>query len=132
MNYSKQRELILNTLKTNPVHPTADELWTKLKRTDTHLSLATVYRNLNQLVELGLIRKITGLDSKDHFDYTLTPHDHFICVSCGRVQDVPSNFVSEARASVSEHLGKGTLVHEINFKGVCPTCRTAITKEKGE
>lgn len=83
MNYSRQREQILTALKAHPVHPTADELWHALKAEDPRLSLATVYRNLNQMVQLGLVRKITGLDAKDHFDHTLQPHDHLFARRAG-------------------------------------------------
>ena len=57
MNYSKQRELILNTLKENVVHPTAEYLYEILKENNPNLSLGTVYRNLNQLAENGTIKK---------------------------------------------------------------------------
>ena len=57
MNYSKQRETILNTLKENVVHPTAEYLYDVLKRENSSISLATLYRNLNQLAENGIIKK---------------------------------------------------------------------------
>ena len=53
MNYSKQREIILNTLKENVVHPTAEYLYAKIQEKDPKISLATLYRNLNQLTENG-------------------------------------------------------------------------------
>ncbi len=51
MKFSKQRELILNTIVENHVHPTADFIYTHLKKDNPNLSLGTVYRNLAQLVE---------------------------------------------------------------------------------
>ena len=58
MKYSKQRELILKTLQENVIHPTADEIYHLARKEMPSLSLATVYRNLNQLAENNVIRKI--------------------------------------------------------------------------
>ena len=55
MNYSKQREMILNTLKMNVVHPSAEYIHSVLKKEYPKMSLATVYRNLNQLVDIKKI-----------------------------------------------------------------------------
>jgi len=60
MIYSRQREIILNTLRTNPVHPTADELHEMVKGQDPNISIATVYRNLNQLAAAGKVLKISN------------------------------------------------------------------------
>jgi len=62
MKYSRQREHILNTLKENAIHPTADEVYALARRDMPMLSLATVYRNLNLLAENGVIRRIDCLD----------------------------------------------------------------------
>ena len=58
MNYSKQREIILDTLRNNVVHPTAEYIYEILKEEDSKISLATLYRNLNQLADKGIIKKI--------------------------------------------------------------------------
>ena len=57
MNYSRQREIILETLTENVVHPTAEYLHEKVKEKDPKISLATLYRNLNKLAENGIIKK---------------------------------------------------------------------------
>ena len=62
--FSKQRQIIYDMIKNNPVHPTADHIYNTLKQDYPDLSLGTVYRNLNVLTESGLILKITS-DSKN-------------------------------------------------------------------
>ena len=57
MKFSKQRELILNVVKENSVHPTADFIYEYLKKDNPNLSLGTVYRNLSQLVEPWFYKK---------------------------------------------------------------------------
>ena len=66
MKYSRQRELILKTLKENCIHPTAEQLYELIRREEPTVSLATVYRNLNLLAENGMVKKIEGLDGTAH------------------------------------------------------------------
>ena len=89
MKYSRQRELILKTLKENCIHPTAEQLYELIRREEPTVSLATVYRNLNLLAENGMVKKIEGLDGTAHFDHQTFDHYHFICTKCNRVIDKP-------------------------------------------
>ena len=78
MKYSRQRELILKTLKENCIHPTAEQLYELIRREEPTVSLATVYRNLNLLAENGMVKKIEGLDGTAHFDHqTFDPFPFF-------------------------------------------------------
>ena len=78
MNYSRQREKILDVLTRNAVHPTADELLEFLQRENSNIGITTLYRNLNQLAEAGMIKKIDGLEPSAHFDHNTFNHYHFI------------------------------------------------------
>ena len=89
MNYSKQREIILDVLTKNAIHPTAEELLEILKRDNLNVGMTTLYRNLNQLAQTGMIKKIDGLESPAHFDHNTFEHYHFICKKCNRVFDIP-------------------------------------------
>ena len=61
MHFSRQRKKILETLKNNVVHPSADYIHRILKEENSEIGLATVYRNLNKLAENGTIKKLQGL-----------------------------------------------------------------------
>ena len=89
MNYSRQRELILETLKENVVHPTAEYLYCVLQEKDPSISMATLYRNLNQLAENGIIKKIDGLEAPSHFDHNT--HEHFYTF---KLLDTPTEIVN--------------------------------------
>ena len=78
MKYSRQREIILDKLKANAVHPTAEYLYSILKKENSTISLATLYRNLNQLEEHGIIKRIDGLETSSHYDHNTHTHYHFI------------------------------------------------------
>ena len=88
LKHSKQRDAILNLLKSVYCHPTADWLHTQLKKDFPNMSLATVYRNLNLLLELGEIIKLDVGDGVDHFDANSGEHCHFICNKCHSVIDI--------------------------------------------
>ena len=79
LKYSRQRESIKACLMSRKDHPTADALYTSIREQFPNISLGTVYRNLNLLVELGEIRKLSCGDGTDHFDYDTSPHYHYVC-----------------------------------------------------
>ena len=123
MNYSKQREIILNTLKENVVHPTAEYLYAKVKEKDPKISLATLYRNLNQLTENGIIKKIDGLENSSHYDHNTHNHYHFICKKCNRVYDIKSEVAPDLINKTEELTGFLIENHDIVFSGICKECR---------
>lgn len=123
MNYSKQRELILNTLKENVVHPTAEYLYGKIKLKDSKISLATLYRNLNQLADNGIIKKIDGLEPSSHFDHNTHEHYHFICSKCHRVFDISADVAPDLIKKTENSTGFQIESHDIVFTGLCKECR---------
>ena len=86
--YSQQRELILNAVRQNPVHPSADDIYHIVKQQNSNISLGTVYRNLNYLSDNGFIKKIQIPNAPDRFDGRTEPHCHMICQKCGKVYDL--------------------------------------------
>lgn len=92
--HSQQRDAILAYLKASRDHPTADMIYTAIRREYPNISLGTVYRNLVQLEEMGEIQKITMRDQPDRYDGNVTSHYHFICRECGRIYDLPQMGIS--------------------------------------
>lgn len=122
MKYSKQRELILETLRQNPCHPTAETLFALVRQKDSSVSLATVYRNLNQLAANGLIRKLEHLDNVARFDHNLTKHYHFICSECAAVMDIDSDIAAGIEQRLAEQTGLAVECADIFLRGICPNC----------
>lgn len=87
MRYSKQRELVMQTVQQLCDHPTAEEIYDKAAQECPNLSLGTVYRNLNSLVEAGRVRRVSIPGKADRFDHTLPWHSHLYCTVCGGVTD---------------------------------------------
>ena len=123
MNYSRQREVILESLKQNVVHPTAEYLYGILKKQEPNLSLATLYRNLNQLAEAGIIKKIDGLESSAHFDHNTHEHYHFICKKCMKVYDISSDVAPNIISKIEKETDFLVENYDIVFQGICKDCR---------
>ena len=85
---SRQRERLLELLTSTGAHPTAGWLYDRLKKEFPDLSMGTVYRNLNILMEQDLVRKIDFGSTFDRFEARTDPHYHFICERCGSVSDL--------------------------------------------
>lgn len=88
MRYSHQRELILEAVKSVKTHPTADMIYEMLRKTETNLSLGTVYRNLNLLAANGDITPLYTGDDKVHYDGDTSSHRHFVCKKCKKIIDI--------------------------------------------
>ncbi len=122
LKYSRQRESIKSCLMNRKDHPTADALYTSIREEFPNISLGTVYRNLNLLVELGEIQKFSCGDGTDHFDYITSPHYHFVCRHCGKIIDIPMAARKELEAAASAHIQGTVEEHTIFFYGLCEEC----------
>jgi len=129
MNYSRQREIVKDILQASYDHPTAEEVYLEAQKVHPGIGIATVYRNLNQLVDAGEIRKIPLGNGNDRFDGHLEEHYHMLCTSCGRLQDLrPSEEkLAELRKLAEETFGlkqsnRATFAPTV-MEGVCDKCR---------
>ena len=122
MNYSKQGEQIYETLLNNVVHPSAEYIYDILRQANSNISLATVYRNLNKMAQIGRIKKINGLEDRAHFDHNTFEHYHFICRKCGRIYDIPCDIAPDIIKKAQEETGFKSERHDIVFNGICREC----------
>ena len=121
MVQTRQRQLILEAVRATNSHPTADELFQMIRRKLPTISLATVYRNLNFLSEIGEIRKLAMPGMPDRFDWRMDPHDHMVCDTCGQVVDfvLPHDLGQEIASACGAQVDGYTLVAH----GTCAHCR---------
>ncbi len=82
MNYSYQRQVVLETLRALKQHVTAQQLYQAARKNCPRLSLGTVYRNLNTLVEIGQAGRVCVPGEADRYDWDPHPHQHFYCRAC--------------------------------------------------
>lgn len=121
MKYSKQREMILNEVLNSNEHPTADNIYDNLKKDNPSLSLGTVYRNLTQLENHGMIKKLAIPGDPIRYDCNLSEHDHFICDECGTIIDIE---VDSEKLSDEFAEKEGVTVRKsyVILKGICSSC----------
>lgn len=114
--------MIWETIKNDDSHPTADQVYAKVRENLPNVSLGTVYRNLQKLVAEGKLQVLT-LGRSQHFDPLIKQHQHFICQQCGRVYDV---FVEAPQQDIRPmklpHEGFTVTSHQLSFYGTCKQC----------
>ena len=129
LKYSRQRESIKASLMSRKDHPTADAVYASIREEFPNISLGTVYRNLNLLVELGEAQKLAFGDGKDHFDADTSLHYHFVCRDCGQVYDMELDEMADLNTSVQAAAPGKIDSHSILFNGRCYSC---MEKEETE
>ncbi|MFZ1081269.1 MAG: transcriptional repressor [Candidatus Kryptoniota bacterium] len=116
---SRQRDKVLDVVRSTKTHPSADWVFHEVRKEIPNVSLATVYRNLNFLVESKEINEVL-CDGQLRFDANKDEHFHFICRSCKGIFDI-----DETRISLpSFKLPRGYEVENVklDFYGLCPDC----------
>lgn len=115
-----QRYVILEYLVKSPSHPTAEQIYHAINRSDPRASLATVYKSLHALVEAGLVREVS-LGQVVRFESKTERHHHFVCDRCGRVEDVEWFDVPQLARRAT--LGKRSVRdYALVLRGLCGNC----------
>lgn len=114
----------MDELKNSPNHPTAEEMYHIARRKLPNLSLGTVYRNLEVLVQLGLARKLDSGKGKARFDGDLSEHYHFRCLRCGLIEDVQDMKLLELHPETPEATSFKVLGYNVEFYGLCRNCKS--------
>lgn len=125
---SKQRDAIMNNLILRTDHPTAEAVYTSVRKDYPNISLGTVYRNLSLLVDMGHVIKVPCEDGSVHFDGRVSPHYHFQCTCCKKIYDIEIS--DEFKTKEQDLLNSVNSVFDGDiegntsfFYGVCGSCR---------
>jgi Fe2+ or Zn2+ uptake regulation protein len=131
--FSKKRQAILDCLCSTKSHPPAEWIYANLQTAYPTLSLATVYRNLNQLKNAGVIRSLGVVDGHERFDGNPAPHSHALCTCCGSIIDIedlhPSHEMIDA---VEQATGFHITEASLQFRGVCERCAQQEQQSPGQ
>lgn len=123
LRVTKQRQEIFRTVAESREHPSAETVFSSVRKNMPNVSLDTVYRTLASLEEMDLLTRV-GLSSKARFDGDLRPHCHFVCTRCGEVYDIfPQKGEELTLPSGAQELGE---IKQINlqFRGICKKCQS--------
>ncbi len=123
-----RRRVILEALRRSTDHPTVDDVYVRARSCLPRISLATVYRNLEEMAAKGLIRKLAPEEGPRRYDGGMHPHFHVRCTRCGAVADVPctaelERLVRELETGCETDFSIGKV--RVEWLGRCPRCREA-------
>lgn len=117
-----QRELVLRAVE-RLGHATPDEVLTAVRQESQAVNVSTVYRTLELLEELGLVRHAHLTDRAPTYHSTSTPdHVHLVCRGCGRVTEVSADEIEPLTASLRDRHGFATDVGHLTIFGRCADC----------
>ncbi|MCI5944982.1 MAG: transcriptional repressor [Eubacterium sp.] len=123
MKKSRQRQAILQCVLSHHDHPTAEIVYQEVRESYPNISLGTVYRNLSLLCRIGKIRRIVHDDHTDRYDGILCPHSHFICLSCGDLQDVDFHLDENCFSTFCHDFDGEPTEYAVIFRGYCRDCQ---------
>ena len=118
---TKQRAVILEVIRSDMCHHTAEEIFNLAKERLPGISRATVYNNLKVLEAEKFIRRITGDGLSDRYDNSYIPHGHMICEDCGQVRDFD---LSGFDKQLSDAIGSDFSSYELKVRYVCDECKS--------
>lgn len=121
--YSKQRECILNALRSTKSHPSANMVYDMVRVEIPNISLGTVYRNLSELVAEGEAIKIDAGDGMEHYDGYNKPHYHMFCKGCKSVSDIDIEYNADIDEAAAKGSGADIEYHNVVFMGTCKNCK---------
>ena len=117
---TRQRAAVLEVVRADKCHHTAEEIFTLAREILPGISKATVYNNLKALEAEGLVRRIGGEGAADRYDSSFFPHGHLFCEKCGKIKDFSVEGFESIRADV---IGNEITSYELKVRGVCKECR---------
>lgn len=120
LKITPQRLEILKYLDKHRTHPTANEIYSTLKKKNPSLSKTTVYNSLDTLIKNNIIHELTISKTESRYDFKIESHHHFMCKQCGIIIDI------EVKCPYLDDILSGK--HEVEeihgyFKGICANCK---------
>lgn len=119
---TKQREVVLNVIRSAHEHLTANEVFTAAKELLPTISFATVYNSLRYLKEAGHIAEITFGNGASRYDRMTTRHDHAICTECGKLVDIEMEVPADILKKAARQSKFKPETIEFTLRGKCPDC----------
>lgn len=124
-----QRQIVLQIFLDHPgEHLSAEDVHDILRTEKVEIGLATVYRTLELLSDLGILQKMEFGDGCSRYevndtDPTRHHHHHLICTKCGKVEEFDEDLLETLEADIERKTGFRTLDHQVKFFGICKECQ---------
>ncbi len=122
MKITPQRLMIFQILENNTSHPSAEEIYKRVKDIYPTVSFTTIYKTLEVLRDLGELQELTIDDARKHYDPNTNTHHHIICTSCKKILDVFEDFSSHIKLPESFNANYLISHFQVSFYGICKEC----------
>ena len=125
LRLTPQRRAVLDVLEAARDHPTASDVYDRVRLHAPGIGAATVYRTLALLVREGRALELQlgdGPGSAARYDANTGRHDHLVCDNCGRAVDVDSPIPADLIAALASATGFRIGSYDLQFRGLCPDC----------
>ena len=131
--FTSQRRKVLGILKDSHDHPTAEDIHARLRRRGQRISMGTIYRTVDLLEKIGLVRKI-NVGCRNRYELIagrsdVQHHYHLVCKKCGRIMDISEDILSAHAKSLEELVTEVAQVsgfqisgHQFRIFGLCRDC----------
>ncbi|MEJ5227429.1 transcriptional repressor [Thermodesulfovibrio sp.] len=139
LKWTQTREAIVNTLSSKSGHLSAEEIFFEVKKVLPGIGLATVYRTLETLRELGIVREFDFKDGRTRYEFVVgkenAEHYHLICRICGKIIDYEINPhkeedpIKDFKSFLSEKFNFSIERSDVQFLGLCEKCREILDKK---
>jgi Fur family peroxide stress response transcriptional regulator len=119
-----QRMAVLKILAVSEGHPSVEQIHECMKADFPMTSLATIYKTVTLLKEMGEVLELGFSDDSNRYDGNKPyPHPHLICTKCKNIMDAEVATLSELRQEVARSTGYRIVSHRLDFFGICPQCQ---------
>jgi Fur family peroxide stress response transcriptional regulator len=123
-----QRRVVLQSVLELSSHPTADDIYSSPKVRSAGVSRATVYRTLENLVQLGAIIKVGHAGNANRYDGRIELHHHLVCLRCNTVIDIANSGLDAVPIPDTSALGFVVKDFRVQLCGLCRHCQTENEK----
>ena len=119
-----QRLAILKILAGSDSHPSAERIYDQMREEFPTTSLATVYKTIATLKEMGEVLELGFADDSNRYDGNKPyPHTHLICVKCREIIDPAVEDLEILPQQVAQRVGYRLVGHRFDIYGICPRCQ---------
>jgi len=123
-----QRMAVLQELLRTDRHPSVEEIYRALQPTYPMMSLATVYKTVATLKDLGEVLELEFSDGHNRYDAWMPqPHPHLICRDCNRIEDHPIDELDRLMTDAAMQSGYQLLSMRLDLYGICGQCSGSAT-----
>lgn len=125
LKLTPQRIAVYEVLKNTKSHPSAEAIYNEIIIKYPTMSLATVYKSLKTLSDVGLVQELNVGEGNFRYDANTAPHPHIMCTKCNRVDDIENADISSIDETIRKYTDYDVVSSKVYFYGICPECKNS-------